>query len=816
MNPPIKTILKTTKDIYNEYDGVDKPEQIKYFIKDAIETWGIKYVLIVGGLDSLILGIPRDDENQGTKDWEVPVRYNNIHDNPKYPLGNKTAYDPGVLCDHYYADIYKEGGDFDDWDPNEDGIICSWGKDGCVNDTGHEVTYQIDWDPDVSVGRLACRNIFEVRNMVDKIIKYETNAHGQDWFNRVLTISGDGFLDQIDLNITWDTKGLDDGEYTIYAQSTNHDDPPVSGPIDVINITVDKTQPTHITFNHDDHLHISEYPGKPIAEIVSVSEGNVLGYNDTYYNPNEGEAYCNQFLHWGNITYEDEVLYIRGKSYDPKAYGNITDIKVWINNSIGETVFTDYRNDTEMYYEGEWACGQKTLYGRGGALYYTPPGFEKIELWTSNGLFTGAKSFTDSIDEGSGFLFVSGHGSPTIWCNHLAGVPGNRHHSHVTGAHTIDLWTGGPIFPMDTLSNKYKTPVTLVGGCHNSQFNVSLIPTILKWSKLWTYGTAAPECWSWWLTRVPKKGSLATIGNTGLGYGVIGKDCTTFGLDGGICIEFFEQYNNGRVILGDTYIQTQKTYCSQFDMKLQEHGKTISQWVLSGDPSLKIGGYDNVENQVTIDITSNGLNSDGYPNNPILMNAQPQTTPNSYEWSFDTTGDGIYDTFKTEKNVQQTWEKPGVYWVKIKAIYDDHEEISETIVDIESTEFPEQPTKPTGRLNIRANIPYQYKTSATDPQGNDLWYWFMWGDGEWDLVGPVKSGNTAKAIHKYKQKGSYEIKVMAINQFAHWSEWSESLTVTVTKAKTRDITNNPIFYFLQRFFSNNPNFSPILKQLLGL
>jgi len=32
--------LKTTESIYEEYSGVDKPEQIKYFIKDALENPG--------------------------------------------------------------------------------------------------------------------------------------------------------------------------------------------------------------------------------------------------------------------------------------------------------------------------------------------------------------------------------------------------------------------------------------------------------------------------------------------------------------------------------------------------------------------------------------------------------------------------------------------------------------------------------------------------------------------------------------------------------------------------------------------------------
>ncbi|NIM97229.1 MAG: hypothetical protein GTO24_03805, partial [candidate division Zixibacteria bacterium] len=45
----VQTVLKTTEEIYAEYVGRDEPEKIKYFIKDAIETWGVDYVLLVGG-----------------------------------------------------------------------------------------------------------------------------------------------------------------------------------------------------------------------------------------------------------------------------------------------------------------------------------------------------------------------------------------------------------------------------------------------------------------------------------------------------------------------------------------------------------------------------------------------------------------------------------------------------------------------------------------------------------------------------------------------------------------------------------------------
>jgi hypothetical protein len=112
----------------------------------------------------------------------------------------------------------------------------------------------------------------------------------------------------------------------------------------------------------------------------------------------------------------------------------------------------------------------------------------------------------------------------------------------------------------------------------------------------WCHGTPTPECFSWVLVKMPRQGAIATVGNTGLGYGVPGKDCLVEGLDGGICIEFFKQYgidynDKGSAILGNVYTDTLRSYHNQFDMDFLDHAKSLTQWVLLGDPSLMIGGY---------------------------------------------------------------------------------------------------------------------------------------------------------------------------------------------------------------------------------
>ncbi len=598
----IKTTLKTTKEIYNEYSGFDKAEQIKYFIKDAIEKWDIKYVLLAGGLKSTIYAKARDNTNLGASGWHIPIRYSNIDE-----MG-----DDGFPSDLYFADIYKEGGIFENWDSDGDGIIAEWPDD------------IIDHLPDVALGRLAFSDVKEVKEVVNKIIKYETTSYGSEWFKKMIVISGDGFLDQFDLNIQWDTKGIVDGSYTINAQSFNPEGD--QGPIDVIHITLDSNATSQVTFNHDDHLNPilqDGYPAPPIAEIISVSEGNILGNTDVTYTPSGGQAYCNDLFWYANISYIDGVLTIRGKSYDPKPYGNLTNIHVWVENDQREVVFSDWRNNTPTYYEGEWVTGERSVNGRGGALYYMPEEFDTNILWTSNGKFTGPDSVINSFSEGYGFAFFSGHGSPGVWQDQKPGIPGNRGGATVQG-----LWVSHlrsfppfiserPIWPMKELSNNGKLPITVVGGCHNSLFTVSLISSAMNYytiirgrdNGMWTGIQVVPQCWSWYLVQLPDTGAIATIGNTGLGWGWEGEFCTVGAGDGWISSEFFKQYgeNYGEEeykTLGQVYQQTQTSYVNTFkDFTLPEcwwypdfgwdvlDAQAVEQWPLLGDPSLMIGGY---------------------------------------------------------------------------------------------------------------------------------------------------------------------------------------------------------------------------------
>jgi len=176
----IKTKLMTTEEIYNQYAGddyEDNAERVKYAIRDALEQWGIKYVLLVGGLKRYFWCNPANEEN-----WHVPARYSNL-DLDGFP-------EPKYLSDLYFADIYwNETMEFCDWNTGgqDPKLFGEWRWTG-----GTESKDARDLIPDVSVGRFPCRTVGEVKLIVQKIITYESVNHtNETWFKQILLVGGD-------------------------------------------------------------------------------------------------------------------------------------------------------------------------------------------------------------------------------------------------------------------------------------------------------------------------------------------------------------------------------------------------------------------------------------------------------------------------------------------------------------------------------------------------------------------------------------------------------------------------------------------------
>ncbi|MEA3458427.1 MAG: C25 family cysteine peptidase, partial [Candidatus Thermoplasmatota archaeon] len=403
----ISTKLVTLSEIYDSFyfsvQGRDNPEKIKYFIKDAKENWGVTYVMLVGNFR------------------KMPIRYTHLETDT-----GGTYEELEFISDLYYADLYDSEGNFSNWDSDEDGVYGEW-----PYPAQQTMEDAVDLSPDVYVGRLACMYDFEVKTLVKKIIDYEENAYGSDWFNKMIVVGGDTF------DKSWE-EGTDYNE--------------------------------------------GEEANKKALEIME--------------------------------------------------------------------------------------------------------GFDAVKIWASIGNLT-TTNIQNEISKGAGFLYFVGHGNPRNWGTHVNGDYKN--------------WTEG-IFNKDMLkfSNDGMYPILLVGGCHNSEFDVTPLNLLKNPKKSWIFSTWVPECWSWFFVKKSSGGAIASIGSIGYGGVNIGDhnsndipDCIE-GADGWFETQFFRLYNEENIdFLGETYGQTITDYVNNFPVYSDRYDcKIVETHVLFGDPSLKIGGYE--------------------------------------------------------------------------------------------------------------------------------------------------------------------------------------------------------------------------------
>ncbi|MGQ4875676.1 MAG: C25 family cysteine peptidase, partial [Promethearchaeia archaeon] len=140
----VKTVILSN---YSQYEGSDGPEKIRNMIKSYYEKYNIRWVLLAGDAQEDILPI-REVYNPDTVRWKE-----------NEAVGDE-YYKP---TDYYYADLTG------DWDNDKDG---KYGEAPQDNSNGVD---EIDWYPEVYVGRLPADSKSELETMVNKSLKYETD-----------------------------------------------------------------------------------------------------------------------------------------------------------------------------------------------------------------------------------------------------------------------------------------------------------------------------------------------------------------------------------------------------------------------------------------------------------------------------------------------------------------------------------------------------------------------------------------------------------------------------------------------------------------
>jgi hypothetical protein len=155
-----------------------------------------------------------------------------------------------------------------------------------------------------------------------------------------------------------------------------------------------------------------------------------------------------------------------------------------------------------------------------------------------------------------------------------------------------------------------------------------------------------------------------------------------------------------------------------------------------------------------------------------------------------------------------TMELGTTYYWRIIA-KDEHDATTDGPIWSFTTRTNNSPSAPVidGPIEGKPGISYTYTFVSTDPEGDDVWYYIDWGDGNYeDWFGPHPSGTIIEKTHVFDNTGTYIIYAKAKDTLGSESDWG-TLTVTIPRGK---VLNNPIMNFLQ----NQPNMFPLLQQLL--
>lgn len=131
----------TTAWISSLYDGSDLPAKIRNFLIDKYNEWGIEYVLLVGDIKN------------------IPMRV-------CFPRANSAQN--ATPTDYYYADLTGN------WNSDGDSYYGEYGQD------------DVDWVPEVLVGRIPWSDFSTVAQICQKLVNFEGDQRA--WKNDALLL----------------------------------------------------------------------------------------------------------------------------------------------------------------------------------------------------------------------------------------------------------------------------------------------------------------------------------------------------------------------------------------------------------------------------------------------------------------------------------------------------------------------------------------------------------------------------------------------------------------------------------------------------
>ncbi len=344
--------------------------------------------------------------------------------------------------------------------------------------------------------------------------------------------------------------------------------------------------------------------------------------------------------------------------------------------------------------------------------------------------YTGTTAYIAQwVNNGLSTANYCGHGSPTSWGN------------------------GGGFSNSDVnqLTNDNMLPFITSVACNNGEFD--------------SYDTCYAEAWL-----------RAT--NNGEPTGAIGMYASTVSQSWNPPMDAQDEFID---ILVQTYTDNRKsTYgalCYNGAMHMNdEYGSSgyseTDYWTVFGDPSIQVRTDTpssmtvNHDALIPIGATETLVEVVGVEDALCAISADGELLGNGYT---DATGMATVTFFEPMEF------NPGVD-LYVTAF---NKEPYHTQVQVGSSYPPEIPTLEGPEAGCR-NKEYEFTAQTTDPEGDQIYYTFDWGDGsENEWFGPVNSGDPVTVTHAWAALGNYSVRVRAKDTEGSMSRWSDPMNMYI-------------------------------------
>jgi hypothetical protein len=196
---------------------------------------------------------------------------------------------------------------------------------------------------------------------------------------------------------------------------------------------------------------------------------------------------------------------------------------------------------------------------------------------------------------------------------------------------------------------------------------------------------------------------------------------------------------------------------------------------------------------------------------PVAFDASASYDPDGYltQYQWDWDNDGIYDESYATPMATHSWSVAGTYPVKLKVTDNNSaiDVVTKTLIIQNSAPYPPTIQAP---AKGKPGVTYLCSFNATDPDGDDVYYFIDWGDNSTSgWIGPSTSGAIIHQSHAWATQGSFTIKAKAKDSNGAESNWS-TLKVTMPLAY-----EPPQYRLFEWLFQRFPHAFPILRHLLG-